>query len=162
MVQTRVAGDGLDCSIDMNDLQIKNLQATIVRLRERNEELEELLGMKLEEPKLFRVSKMNWRFLGLLLRADGKVISREYLYSAIYGNLPEADQPSDIRNIDQRVCRLNRSLSVHAVRIKSDSYGHGYFISREHCGKLRRLLQGTNCGGADRRSADLSDHAPPA
>lgn len=126
------------------------------RLRDRVAYLEDLLGLRLERPVAFGRSKENWRLLSLFMKHAGRVLPRDYLFALLYGHLPEADQPHDLRTIDQRVCRLNRDLATHRVRIRPDR-GVGYYLPKVDSDLLRVILE----RGVVPRSADCGGNLHP-
>ena len=114
-------------------------------LRDRIQELEELLGMRLPQPRLgvlSTVRKTGWKILGLLLKRG--LITREYTYSALYGAKPESEQPVDPRVIDQHICRINKTLKLHGVRVRTE-YGVGYYIDEQSREALKSMLGGRQC-----------------
>jgi len=98
-------------------------------LRQRVEELEELLGQRITWPSLPRVRRIEWRLLGLLLRRRG-VVTRESAFTVLYGDRMAEEQPSNLHIIDTHVSRLNagRALRDLGVRVQTDRANGGYYL----------------------------------
>lgn len=112
------------------------------RLRDRIEELEELLGLTMPWPRYVRgFTPIRRALLGLLRRRP--LVTREFAYRAIYGGRPESNQPADLRIIDQIICRLNRVLKDHGIRIQCDNRT-GYYLAAEDKAALDQLLADRN------------------
>lgn len=115
----------------------------VQRLRDRVEELEDLIGLRVVGPRVAGLSDMEWRMAGLLLKRP--LVSREFAFRAIYGNRPEAEQPKDIRMIDQNVCRVKRRLKAFGITVKNAS-NEGYYLDAESRTKLKELIDGQDHG----------------
>jgi len=114
----------------------------IERLKDRIEELEELLGMKLEPPHKIRSKhKAFWPLVGLLLKR--RRVSREFAYRALYGGRLEADQPKSLRMIDTNIMRANKVLREYDIVVKAEP-GFGYFLEDEDHSALTRLVNVSN------------------
>lgn len=108
----------------------RDLEAELVAAHDRIAELETLLGLRIEPIPLFGIKKTGWKLLGVFLKRN--LVTREFLFDALYGGLSEQEQPNTIRVIDQHVCRLNSKLKPFNVKIKSQ-VGIGYFLeNRAH------------------------------
>ena len=112
----------------------------LVRARERIEELERLLGMRMPKPRseVFNgLSGLGWKLLGLLVKQP--LVTREYAFIALYGDRSDEEQPTSLRIIDTNVTRLNKAISPHA-RIKSEP-GTGYLIDKTGRESLKALIE---------------------
>lgn len=114
-----------------------SLTEEVQRLRDRVEELEELLGIRLPVPNKLIKGMRGWQLLGLLRKSSG-VVSRDYAFVAIYGGWPECDQPS-VRIIDQIVCRANQDLRRHGIAIQTDR-GRGYYLDHQSRARLDEII----------------------
>lgn len=123
------------------------------QMQDRIEELEELLGLPM--PRLRSIpdirSTFDWRLLGLLMRRT--LVTREFAFTALYGGLPEADQPKDVRIIDQRVYRLNLVLRRQGMHIETERFT-GYYLDEKTKTRLCALV----ADEADRHRADNPAH----
>lgn len=109
-------------------------------LRDRVEELEELLGIAGEPFEAFHslpLTPPQKAILGLLYK--GKMVRRETAYTAIYGGRAECDQP-DERIIDVRLVVVRKVLSQFDIFIETQ-WGVGWFMTAENKEKLRELIQ---------------------
>lgn len=130
-------------------------------LRDRVEELENLLGLCIEAPRpIVGIRGIGWKLLGLLLRHP--MVGREFAFRALYGGRPESDQPADLRIIDINICRLRRALLPYRVIIKAE-IGTGYFLDTKNKTRLTALV----CRGGPnhptdgrRRGTSGTDKAP--
>jgi hypothetical protein len=109
------------------------------RLRDRVEELEQLLGIVAEDVVdrfiALGISPGEKRILNVLF--TWKLVRREKLYTLLYGNRPECDQP-DVRTIDVQICRLRKYLSAFNIAIGTQRDA-GWFITEENKEKLKNL-----------------------
>ena len=108
------------------------------RLRDRVDELEELLGVRGTIPrKMFRSCPLAAeQLIGMLLARPS--ITREAAYTALYGGRPEADQPME-KIIGTRMCQARKALTPHGIAVKT-VWGSGYYMTGENKAKLRALL----------------------
>lgn len=124
----------------------------IQRLKDRVAELEELLGMRLTFPKLRvkGVRQIGWPILGVLLRYP--LVSKEFIFSAVYGDRLEVDQPN-LLVIATHISRLNKALRPYEIQIECQ-YGEGYFLSEENKERLNALvgMEKNNSGAVDATS----------
>jgi hypothetical protein len=111
----------------------------VKQLKDRIAELEELLGLQLEFPKIKikGIRKIGWPILGVLLKHP--LATNEFIFRAVYGNRLEADQPN-ILVIATHMSRLNKALRQHGVRIENQ-YGEGYFLNDENKRRLNELVR---------------------
>jgi len=107
------------------------------RLRDRVEELEELIGLTIDLP-FYRLalSPTQARLLGLLLKRD--FVTRDFAFVAMYGGRPEADQP-DIKCIDIYIHFLRKKLDQYGISIRTRG---GYFMEPADKKRLYEVLQG--------------------
>lgn len=124
------------------------MDTEIERLKDRIEELERLLGMRLRAPRIPGLNESQWQLLGLLLR--GGVIEREYAFIALYGDRHEAEQPTNLRMVDVNVSRINRVLMKrYGIRISTEPRT-GYYIDERSRQILNDLVRTT--ANSDRTS----------
>ena len=112
--------------------------AELRRLRDRVEELEDLIGLGADVVRPIGMSATEWRLASLLLRRP--TATREFLHRAMYGARPEVDQPTS-NIIDQTACRLNRRFRTggHKIQVRSQ-YGGVYYFTAEDKRRLRELV----------------------
>jgi two-component system cell cycle response regulator CtrA len=122
----------------MSDL-IQRLQD---RLQDRVEQLEEVLGLSRSSVsrmrETFGIRPLQARTLGLLLSRD--FVTRDGLYTALYGAMPESKWPDD-NVLDGHLCRLRRHLRPHGVVIRTQ-WGEGWHITAEDKTRIRAMLDG--------------------
>jgi len=117
------------------------------KLLDRIEELEQLLGIDEDYEQEIRsvlnsrvgctvVSKATGKMIGFLSRR--MFASREAIYTVLYGNRNECDQPA-IKMIDQIVWRARQALKPYGIRINTE-WTIGYSMSNTDKKKLRALL----------------------
>jgi two-component system cell cycle response regulator CtrA len=92
-----------------------------VRLRDRIEELERLIGLRTVPPRLWGLTQREAQVLGLLLRRQ--VMTHAQLFEAIWGG----DSERNIKIVEVVVCKLRAKLRPHGIAIRTE-YGAGYFI----------------------------------
>jgi hypothetical protein len=111
------------------------------------DELEELLGVNLEPPRAApNLGPRCWQLLGAVMRRPH---SREGLHAAVYGALPEADQP-DVAMVSTCVSRLNKFLRPLGAEIEGRrGYGR-YWMSDASKTAYKKFIE------ADHALADVS------
>ena len=91
------------------------------RLRDRIEELERLIGMRMVPPRLWGLTQREAEVFGILLRRQ--VMTHAQLFEAIWGG----DSERNDKNVEVVVCKLRAKLRPHGIAIRTE-YGVGYFI----------------------------------
>ena len=92
-----------------------------VRLRDRVEELERLLGMRPVLPRMWGLTGREADVLGILLRRQ--VMTHAQLFEAIWGG----DSECNSKIVEVVVSKLRAKLRPHGIAIRTE-YGVGYFI----------------------------------
>jgi len=105
----------------------------LARLRDRVEELEGLLGMRIACPRPWRLTGREAQVFGLLLRHG--VCPRERIFAAIWGY----DSEVDGKIVDVTVCHLRRKLRHLGIAIRTE-YGVGYFLEPDARRRARALI----------------------
>lgn len=128
----------VDAAIDT--LREKAGQANeLQRLRDRVEELEELLGVhgedKIDPLVSLALTPMERRVLGVIYRWE--LVRRPKLYTLLYGARPECDQPA-IKLLDVWVSKVRRYLTPFGIMIDHQD-GAGWFMTEENKAKLAAL-----------------------
>jgi hypothetical protein len=116
------------------------------RLRDRVEELEELLGLVsrdgVDRFVLFRLSRTERKILNVIF--SWNLVRREKLYALLYGSRPESDQP-EIKVLDTYVCRLRIFLRQFDIVINTQR-ADGWFMAPLEKQKLAKVLDQINAG----------------
>jgi DNA-binding response OmpR family regulator len=97
------------------------MNATVEDLRDRVEELETLLGLKVSFAKQFRFTRTEQKFVGILLRR--KVASRDAFFTAIYGGL--SDRSEGV--IEVNISNIRRKLEPYGLTVRN-RWGVGYYL----------------------------------
>ena len=103
------------------------------RLRDRIEELERLMGMRMVAPRLFGLTRREADMLGILLRRQ--VMTHAHLFEAIWGG----DSERSVKIVEVVVCKLRAKLRPHGIAIRTE-YGVGYFIPPDSKATARALI----------------------
>ena len=103
------------------------------RLRDRIEELERLMGMRMVPPRLFGLTRREADMLGILLRRQ--VMTHAQLFEAIWGG----DSDCSVKIVEVVVCKLRAKLRPHGIAIRTE-YGVGYFIPPDSKATARALI----------------------
>lgn len=114
----------------------------IERLRDRVEQLEDILGIGNTVTKqlsaTFGLTQCQAKILGILLNRS--MATKDAMYFALYGDRPESDQPQSDAVVRKHFVGLRRSLKPAGVEIEA-IYGQGWKLGSEHKAKLRELMQ---------------------
>jgi DNA-binding response OmpR family regulator len=103
------------------------------RLRDRIEELERLIGMRMVPPRLWGLTRREADVIGIMLRRQ--VITHAQLFEAIWGG----DSERNIKIVEVVVCKLRAKLRPHGIAIRTE-YGVGYFIPPDSKATARALI----------------------
>lgn len=106
------------------------------RLRDRVEELEELLGMSFDPPNQFGLTITEAKIIGVLIKRE--IANSAFIHAAIYGGLPECDQP-DEKTIDVHLCKARKKLKAHGIRIYN-RYNVGYYLDASVRAQLKNPI----------------------
>jgi two-component system cell cycle response regulator CtrA len=98
-----------------------NVAPESARLRDRIEELERLVGMRMVPPRLWGLTRQEAEVLGILLRRQ--VMTHAQLFEAVWGG----DSECNIKIVEVVVCKLRAKLRPHGIAIRTE-YGIGYFV----------------------------------
>lgn len=117
-----------------------DMQAELDAAYDRIEELEGIVGLRAEFPLAFKLRPMPRKIFGLLLSSAGWV-SMEAIEIALYGHLPECDQPRNPRAAIKVHVR-NMRIALNAVGIEVDTiFGPGgYWLPPAMKQKARTLI----------------------
>ena len=118
-------------------------------LRDRVDELEELVGVRQRDEWALPLSAMQEKLVGLLRKSA--VVNKERAYVAMYGARPECDQPVDFKIIDTMICNIRKKLAPYEIEI-STKWGQGYYLSEESRTRLDAFVVGKQIGGGDGRA----------
>src|SRR5260221_2612574 len=98
----------------------------VERLRDRVEQLEEVLGIDRSLTsrlrQAFGLEPGKAPILGMLLARD--FVTRESLYIVLYADRPECDWPEE-KVMDVQICKLRRILRRHGIAIET-RWGEGW------------------------------------
>jgi two-component system cell cycle response regulator CtrA len=112
------------------------------RLRDRVEELEALLGVdrsivgRIRDA--FNIEPRHAQIVGMLLSRD--FVTRDGLYTVLYGDLPEKDWPND-KILDAQICKLRPRLVPFGIEINT-KWGEGWSMTKADKAKVRAILHG--------------------
>lgn len=108
-------------------------------LRDRVQELEELLGLAREQADIFhrlKLSPQQKALLGLLYRSN--LVRRYTAYNALYGARQECEQPED-RILDVQICKIRTRLMPLGISIETQRAA-GWFMTAENKERLSALI----------------------
>lgn len=113
----------------------------IQRLRDRVEQLEDLLGigsaMTKQLSAAFGLTQCQAKMLGVLLSRS--MATKDAMYFVLYGDRPESEQPLSESVIKKHFVKLRRRLEPKGVRIDA-IYGQGWKLANEHKAKIRGMI----------------------
>lgn len=136
-------------NIDMaiHTLREKSSEANeLHRLRDRIQELEQLLGIVAEDAVdrfiFMNLSPTERRILNILF--TWKRVQREKLYTLLYGERLECDQP-EIKVIDVWLSKLRSKLAPYGIIFETE-FNAGWFMTQPNKDKLAALADQLNNG----------------
>ena len=109
-------------------------QARAEELGARVAELEAQIGLALQPPTVFDLTRKETAILGVLLA--NRHPRRETFMCALYGDRPN---PPHDKIIDVFVCKLRRKLAPLGIKIDT-RFGEGFEIPEESKARARRLM----------------------
>jgi two-component system cell cycle response regulator CtrA len=104
-------------------------------LRDRVEELEQILGMKNDQLYVLGLSFTPTKLLGLILHR--KRVSRDQAMVALYDGCN--DRPDD-RVIDVYMCHIRKALKPHDIQIET-LWSVGWSMTEGNKQRLRELVE---------------------
>jgi len=114
----------------------------VQRLRDRVEQLEEMLGISPDTTLKIRLklglTKCQAKMLGILVKRE--IVSWDAMHFVLYGDRPEADQPWSEANLRKHIVLLRRRLEGTGINVEA-VYGQGWMLKSEHKAKVRELMQ---------------------
>lgn len=120
---------------------------------DRIEELEEVLFGTNARPRLFGLSRVEWKIFALLLRYE--LVTVELCERAIWGGLTEVDTDANIRT---HLCRMRKKLSVQII----SDYAQGFYIPCEQRKWLKNLVEKSHGRKYDETDTDRCARQPGA
>lgn len=116
-------------------------------LLNRIDQLETELGLRLDVPPEFAVTRNMGRLLAMLLKRE--VVTRDGALVAIYSGMPNTwDKDPDPKIIDVFICKLRVRLRKYGIKV-SCKWGLGYFMDGENKRKLRELIAQTRADAGE-------------
>jgi DNA-binding response OmpR family regulator len=107
--------------------------AETMRLRDRIDELERLLGMRPMLPRIWKLTPREADVFGILLKRQ--VMSQTQLFEAIWGG----DSDRETKIVEVMICKLRAKLRPHGIAIRTE-HGVGYFIPPASKAAARALI----------------------
>jgi two-component system cell cycle response regulator CtrA len=131
-----------------------NLQSVIIRQAKHIEELEIKLSLaeercamlgsalvnEMQIPSCLRLSPMERNVLRVFL--THKTVTKERLFTALYGLRAEADQP-EVKTLDVHICYVRKALREFKIEIQT-VWGEGWRMLPEEKSKIAALLEKEN------------------
>ena len=112
------------------------------RLRDRVEELEQILGMDEDDVSLIRqvtgLAHMPATMVSILYRRR-VILTKETLHQAIYGGVAECDQPQ-VRVLDSLIHQARKALRPYDVNIHTVYGGGGFSMDELSRARFKAVL----------------------
>lgn len=112
------------------------LQATILRLEDRIQELEQAMGLCVLPPLEWGLTQNEARLFGALLERE--LLTKDAAMAALYRDRGE-DEP-EIKIVDVFVCKARKKLKPFGIEIGT-RWGVGYFVTPAHKAEARRQIE---------------------
>lgn len=101
------------------------LEAENERLRDRNAQLEDMLGLTIEMPVFLGLTVTEGRVFGALLKRPA--CTKDHLMHALYSLRHDGEEP-EMKILDVLVCKLRKKLSPLGITIET-IWGQGYLMT---------------------------------
>lgn len=112
----------------------------LAQAEDRIAELEEMLGLTMAQPSILNLSPTLARMLGLLRTRERW--PRDAMFRALYGGLPECDQP-EVSIVKTNIRYLRSALKTRDIKIMSEIGPDGnavYFMTFADKARLKQVL----------------------
>lgn len=106
-------------------------------LIERITQLENEAGMGFSTHPRYNLTGYENAILGVLLNAKAAVITKEYVFDALYGM--DDDMPGQ-KILDVWICKLRKKLAPYDIAIQT-AWGRGWYIEPEDRAKILALAE---------------------
>jgi two-component system, cell cycle response regulator CtrA len=120
----------------LRDDYVAAVEAENEQLRERVQQLEELLGLSFESPPILGLTQREGALFGLLLSRE--FLTKEAIMVGLYGLMPGADEV-EIQIVDVFTCKLRKKLKPFGIAIET-SWGRGYYMTAEAKAAAKALM----------------------
>lgn len=111
--------------------------SAVERLQDRIDQLEDALGLKLRLPNEYGLTPLEMKILGLLVKRG--IVHRDTIFDALYGALPESDQPNP-KVVEVHICKIRRKLKSRELYIGT-YVGVGYHLAPNTSREIKRLCE---------------------
>ena len=119
------------------------LQATIVRLEDRIQGLEEAMGLCVLPPLEWGLTVQQARLFGALLERE--VLTKDAAMAALYRD--RGDDEPEMKIVDVFVCHIRRKLKPFGIEIGT-RWGVGYFMTPANKAEARRQIEASRGAAA--------------
>ncbi|OMG60438.1 hypothetical protein BJP32_03630 [Brevundimonas sp. ZS04] len=119
------------------------MQATIVRLEDRIQELEEAMGLCVLPPLEWGLTVQQARLFGALLERE--VLTKDAAMAALYRD--RGDDEPEMKIVDVFVCHIRRKLKPFGIEIGT-RWGVGYFMTPANKAEARRQIEASRGAAA--------------
>lgn len=128
--------------LQLHRMPHKNLAEYAQTLKDRIEELEAVVGLLPKNEIQFKFchfTPTEERYLGMIYKQE-YVCTKEVIFRAVYGGLPEADQPLEIKIVDVVVHHIRKKLKRFGIEIHT-MWGRGYYFDDVNRKKMQDLIE---------------------
>jgi two-component system cell cycle response regulator CtrA len=117
------------------EARAKVLEAENEEMRERIDQLEKAIGIAVEPPLVFDLTKSEAIMFGVLL--NNRAPRKETFMTALFSN--HIDDPPEQKIIDVFICKMRAKLKPYGVEIKT-CWGVGYEMPEASKAIARQLM----------------------
>lgn len=118
-----------------DDAYISALEAENDELREKIRGYEEMLGFRVEIPKLFALTASEEKVLGFLMKRE--VATKEQILHTLYADRP--DDGPDMKIVDVFICKVRKKVLKFGIAIETH-WGKGYSLTPTSKAIIKQFL----------------------
>jgi DNA-binding response OmpR family regulator len=122
--------------MNLRDQYVEAIEAENDQLREKIRMLEEAMGLRIEAPLVFQLTRHEAMMFGILFKRE--LVTKQLAMDALYGD--RIDIEPEIKIIDVFVCKLRKKLKRFDIEVET-VWGQGYRMPAQSKALAAALLE---------------------